>query len=115
MSDQLVVDDYDTCAGLKELGTRLSRPMNNYKSTQHGKNNVVNASVVCQVQPNDPMCKVTGGSTTQKVRKVQSLLAGAQQRGVRSVELARKSSMERMSRYDRAQCERRLDEVTQLK
>jgi L-serine deaminase len=111
MASHLIVDNYDDCAGLKDMGSRMSRPIGTFKTTLQGKNNILDHKMACSVQRNAPGCTGTMSTRTQ-VKEVLDMMSKAQQRGVRSVETARQNYIERHARYNRAQCNRRMEEVT---
>ena len=111
MASHLVVDTYDDCKGLKEFGSRMSRPMGTYKVTIQGKPNILDHKLACSVRKDAPGCNGTMNTRTQ-VKEVLSMMTQAQQRGVRSVEEARQRSIDRNTRFTRAQCQRLWEETT---
>ena len=107
----LIIDNYDDCTKLHEQGARMTRPMGNFKTMVNATNDIVDGKTACSVLPNAPECKRTT-TTSEKYAYVAKMMVQAQLNGTRSLEVARQKNMERNTRFNRAQCNRRAEEVT---
>ena len=107
----MFIDNYDDCSKLHEQGIRTTRPMGSFKEMANQTNDIVNGKKACSVLPNAPECK-KNTTTGEKCTYVAKMMLKGQMSGMRSLEAARQKSMERNTRFNRAQCTRRAEEVT---